>query len=69
MLPAELHLEAKHTCEVGLSLSALNLAVQPVAQHEREATSDDLRSSHQNSQQRCSWQQDLHPPTGRPGTT
>jgi len=43
MLPARLHLQAKHTCEVSLSLSTLNLAVQSVAQHEREATSDDLQ--------------------------
>lgn len=44
MLLAGLCLQTKHTCEVSLGLSTLNLAVQSVAQHEREATSDDLHS-------------------------
>ena len=56
----------KHTCEVSLSLGTLDLAVQSVAQHEREATPDDLHSPHQHTQQCCFQMQDLHPPaTGR----
>ncbi len=53
MLPSGLHLQAKHTCEVSLGLSTLNLAVQSVAQHEREATSDNLHSPRQHTQQCC----------------
>ena len=36
--------KAQLTCEIGLCLSALYLAVQPVAKHQREAALDDLHT-------------------------